>query len=204
MDLFVTQSLKHVLIVLSIVAVILSFAKNEAGNGGVPSPLDRRSESQPRNAVKMQFPKNDMLIGLHDPFFWFLAPAFAIIATGITVVLNYMLMIVLHVTTAIYTPIEKLYNKKPNTQFSANNPRRRIIGTGFLLLFVATIVPYQFAYIVVCIVQLSTCIRALKYAKENVCYFYRLILITTDSIRATETVPVRLGTFTITHTRCSL
>ena len=170
----------------------------------MPSPLDRRSESQPRNAVKMQFPKNDMLMGLQDPFFWFLAPVFAIIAVGITVVLNYMLMVVLHVTTAIYTPIEKLYNSKPNAQFSANNPRRRIIGTGFLLLFVATIVPYQFAYIVVCIVQLSTCIRALKFAKENVRCTRTLYGSRLTFRRETAIDQGRRGTFTTTRTRCSL
>lgn len=172
MDLFISQTLKYVLLGLSLLAVSLSFTKSEPNNG-VPSPLDRRSESHPRNAAQMQFPKNDMLIGLQDPFFWFLAPLFAMIAVGITVVLNYMIMATLYAVTKIYTVIDNLSKKDPkptgNTLFSANSPRRRIIGTSFLLLFVATIVPYQFAYLVACIIQLLTCIRALKCAKDNVC-----------------------------------
>jgi len=38
-----------------------------------------------------------------------------------------------------------------------------------LLSFVAFVVPYQFAYLVACIVQLATTVRALKCAHDNVC-----------------------------------
>ena len=37
-----------------------------------------------------------------------------------------------------------------------------------LLSFVAFVVPYQFAYLVACIVQLATTVRALKCALDNV------------------------------------
>jgi glycosylphosphatidylinositol deacylase len=154
--------------------VSLSFAKAES-NHEIPSPLEQRSESHPSSAASMEFAKNDMLIGLRDPFFWFLAPLFALVSVGITVVINYLCMIIVHAATTVYS----VFDPRPrwesherrrlaNGPFSPSSPRRRIIVTSFLLLFVATIFPYQFAYMVACIVQLFTCIRALKYAKENV------------------------------------
>jgi len=38
-----------------------------------------------------------------------------------------------------------------------------------LLILVSTAIPYQFAYLVACIVQLATCVRAKWHAKETVC-----------------------------------
>ena len=52
--------------------------------------------------------------------------------------------------------------------FAAISPRRRIITTSILLLMVSTVIPYQFAYVVACIVQIATCTRALRFAKETV------------------------------------
>ncbi|KAF8249788.1 PGAP1-domain-containing protein [Wilcoxina mikolae CBS 423.85] len=173
MDLFVSKSLPLVLFSLSCMAISLSFANSESNNG-TPSPLDKRSDDHPSTASNMQFAKNDMLVGLQDPFFWFLAPLSALIAVGIVVVLNYLVMIILNIGVAIYSIFDR-FSRRSNHErrhtgsiaFSTSSPRRRIIVTGFLLLFVATIVPYQFAYMVACIIQLFTCIRALKFAKEN-------------------------------------
>lgn len=54
--------------------------------------------------------------------------------------------------------------------FSTSSPKRRIMTTFMLLFFVATLIPYQFAYMVACIVQIATCVRALKFARESVCF----------------------------------
>ena len=40
--------------------------------------------------------------------------------------------------------------------------------TSVLLLAVSTVIPYQFAYMVACTVQLSTCAKALHVAREAV------------------------------------
>lgn len=52
--------------------------------------------------------------------------------------------------------------------FSAPTARRRMINTAILLVLVSTLIPYQFAYMVACIVQLATCVRAQWHAKETV------------------------------------
>lgn len=49
--------------------------------------------------------------------------------------------------------------------FSPSSPRRRLITTLILLFFVSTVIPYQFAFIDAVLVQLLTCIRALRLLK---------------------------------------
>jgi hypothetical protein len=43
-----------------------------------------------------------------------------------------------------------------------------MINTAILLVLVSTLIPYQFAYMVACIIQLATCVRAQWHAKETV------------------------------------
>ncbi|RPA94491.1 PGAP1-domain-containing protein [Choiromyces venosus 120613-1] len=172
LDRLIPRTLPYVLVALSALAISLSFAKAEQDNP-VPSPLSKSATEQSTTA--MEFAKNDLLVGLQDPFFWFLAPLFALIAVGVCVVLNYGAMLSLHSMTTFYTFFSKWptwissERRSPaiTSAFSTSSPRRRIMTTLMLLFFVATLIPYQFAYMVACIVQIATCVRALKFAREN-------------------------------------
>lgn len=191
MEILITKTLPYVLVTLSFLAVSLSFAKSEQ-EGGIPSPFSWQKTS---SSASMEFDKNDLLVGLSDPFFWFLAPLFALLAVGVCAVLNYALMIILYILTFIYSMFsrspnwvsnERRYNffqqtyrqktdfqkkrKSMSPAFSTSSPKRRIMTTFMLLFFVATLIPYQFAYMVACIVQIATCVRALKFARESVCF----------------------------------
>jgi hypothetical protein len=124
----------------------------------------------------MELEKNDILLGLLDPFFWFLAPLFALLAVSACVILNYIAMSLVHGLAAICAAFNMLPNWRGNDRrrsgtapFSTSSPRRRLLTTAVLLFFVGTLIPYQFAYMVACIVQLVTCIRGVRYARENVC-----------------------------------
>ncbi|KIH86860.1 hypothetical protein SPBR_08082 [Sporothrix brasiliensis 5110] len=50
--------------------------------------------------------------------------------------------------------------------FIQSTPRRRLITTAVLLFLVSTVVPYQFAYLVACLVQIATTVRALRVASD--------------------------------------
>ena len=96
--------------------------------------------------------------------------------------------------------------------FCAPTPRRRVINTAILLLLVSTIIPYQFAYMIACVVHLATCVRAQWHAREtvssspgaslslslSVCVyvFSFLILMANSAPRQTTTSPT-------TYTPCS-
>ncbi|PWW73118.1 PGAP1-domain-containing protein [Tuber magnatum] len=172
LDRLIPRTLPYVLVALSALAISLSFTGAEQENP-VPSPLSKSTTEQSTTAA--DFAKNDLLVGLQDPFFWFLAPLFALIAVGVCVVLNYGAVLSLHSLTILYTFFGKWpawisgERRSPaiTTAFSTSSPRRRIMTTLMLLFFVATLIPYQFAYMVACIVQIATCVRALKFAREN-------------------------------------
>ncbi|RYP66072.1 hypothetical protein DL769_006134 [Monosporascus sp. CRB-8-3] len=50
--------------------------------------------------------------------------------------------------------------------FTPSSPRRRLVTTGILLLLVSTVLPYQFAYVVACLIQLGTSVRAFWFARS--------------------------------------
>ncbi len=50
--------------------------------------------------------------------------------------------------------------------FIQSTPRRRMITTAVLLFLVSTVIPYQFAYLVACLVQIATTVRALRVASD--------------------------------------
>jgi len=60
-------------------------------------------------------------------------------------------------------------NRRTSTSFAVTSPRQRIVTTSILLFLVSTVVPYQFAYLVLCIVNVATNVRALRLAWETVC-----------------------------------
>lgn len=54
------------------------------------------------------------------------------------------------------------------SSFTITSTKQRIITTSILLGLVATVLPYQFAYLVLCIVQIVTAIRALRLLRDTV------------------------------------
>ncbi|PWY90763.1 GPI inositol-deacylase [Aspergillus heteromorphus CBS 117.55] len=121
----------------------------------------------------IDFTKNDLLLGSQDAFFWFLVPIFGLISVGVCVIINYVSLSLLSVISLVYGLLNSKsgYIKRDDKGnlpiFSAPTPRRRLINTAALLVLVSTVVPYQFAYMVACIVQLATCVRAQWHAKET-------------------------------------
>ncbi|KAK6525608.1 GPI inositol deacylase [Arthrobotrys megalospora] len=168
LELVLRQSLPATLVIVSVLTLSLAIAQSRQHAGALSNAVIESSSF-------LRFLKNDSLIGLQDPFFWFLTPIFVTIAVGVCAVLNYLVLIIVHSLTAIYAWFSArpawLSNEKskrgPPSAFTSGHPRRRLFVTCALLFFVATVIPYQFAYVVVCIVQLVVCIRALKFARES-------------------------------------
>ncbi|KAJ5665419.1 uncharacterized protein N7477_007867 [Penicillium maclennaniae] len=121
----------------------------------------------------LDFTKNDLLLGSQDAFFWFLIPIFGLISVGVCVLVNYAALLLVNIFSLIYGAVNSKsgYIRREDRGnlpiFSSPTPRRRVIHTAVLLILVSTIIPYQFAYMVACIVQLATTVRAQWHAKET-------------------------------------
>ncbi|KAB8076768.1 GPI inositol-deacylase [Aspergillus leporis] len=120
----------------------------------------------------IDFTKNDLLLGSQDAFFWFLVPVFGLISVGICLMINYIALALIFLLTSIYGLLRsksgyiRRDEKGTVPIFSSASPRRRLVTSALLLTLVSTFIPYQFAYMVACIVQLATTVRANWHATE--------------------------------------
>ena len=180
MDLCLRSSLPLILLALSFLAMSLALSSSAP-----PRPASPGFFSWKRNATEsaIDYTKNDLLLGSQDPIFWFLVPLLGLISAGLCVLVNWA---ALGVTALLYLPYSLLTvrpawaraddgRKTTVPGFAASSPRRRFVTALVLLLLVSSVVPYQFAYLVACIVQLATCTRALRLVKETVSHLLFVI-----------------------------
>jgi hypothetical protein len=122
----------------------------------------------------MDFHQNDLLIGTQDPLFLFLIPLIGIVCVGVCTGFNYLALLLTHLLGFIVGLValrpgwvrNEDRRKSAPAAFFVASPRRRMVTTAVLLLLVSTVVPYQFAYLVACLVQLMTTVRAQRIASE--------------------------------------
>ncbi|KAF2122278.1 GPI inositol-deacylase-like protein [Lophiotrema nucula] len=118
------------------------------------------------------YQNNELLLGSDDSFFWFLVPVFGLMCVGICVALNYATLAITHIITMAYSVLRSASlrsedGRRTPAAFAVTSTRQRLITTGILLSLVSTAIPYHFAYMVLCIVQIATCVRALKLARDS-------------------------------------
>jgi len=115
---------------------------------------------------------NDLLLGTSDPFFWFLVPLFGLVSVGICITINYIVLVLTHLFGFCYGQVQSWTarsdeSRKASGNFTSSTTPQRLLTTGILLLLVITVIPYQFAYLVLCLVQVTTCVRALRLARDS-------------------------------------
>ncbi|KAI6811597.1 GPI inositol-deacylase-like protein [Hortaea werneckii] len=173
-----SQSMDHCIrtSIPAIVAALtfLSVALSKATQG----PWARRwfSQSTGTDETSIDFTVNDLMLGTSDPFFWFLVPLFGIVSVGVCIAGNYVVLTIMETLALIYGRLRTLLTKandprhpttSTSSSFALTSPQQRLITTSILLLLVITLIPYQFAYMVLSIVHLATCVRALRLARET-------------------------------------
>ncbi|KAJ5063071.1 PGAP1-like protein-domain-containing protein [Bipolaris maydis] len=115
---------------------------------------------------------NELLLGSDDTFFWFLVPLFGLMCIGICVAINYIAMILELAFALLYSlflpaRLRKDEGRRSPSAFAVTSNRRRVITTCILLSLVSTVIPYHFAYVVLCLVQLATTVRAFRLARDS-------------------------------------
>ncbi|KAL7926345.1 PGAP1-like domain-containing protein [Trichoderma austrokoningii] len=126
------------------------------------------NQASPNLSSNIGFHKNDLLVGTDDPFFIYLVPLIGVVCIGVCTVLHYILLALTRILGVAYTAFSILpalnsnQASSPSPVFAPSTPRRRVISTIILLFLVSTFIPYQFAYLVACLVQILTVVRALR------------------------------------------
>lgn len=166
MDQCLRTSLPFVFIALTFLAVSLSKAAQGSWTRGWLSTLTGTAQKS------IDFNVNDLMLGTQDPFLWFLVPLFGLISVGICIAMNYALLTVTQIVTFIYARIRAVTlrndeGRRTASSFGITSAQHRIITTSILLLLVTTVIPYQFAYMVLSVVQVATCVRALRLAQDT-------------------------------------
>lgn len=118
------------------------------------------------------FHRNDLLVGTQDCFFWFLVPLIGLICIGVCTILHYATVTLTLLLGVVYEGAcsvscwrrQGIRTKPQPLAFVPSSSRRRILTTAILVLLPLSFVPYQFAYLVACLVQLLTTTRGLHVA----------------------------------------
>ncbi|KAL6708035.1 GPI inositol deacylase [Coniothyrium glycines] len=116
--------------------------------------------------------QNEALLGSGDPFFWFLVPIFGLMCIALCVVLNYIALALEFTFAILYslvrsTGLRKEEAQRTPSEFAVTSTRKRLLTTCIVLAMVSTAIPYQFAYVVLCLVQLATTVRAFRLARAS-------------------------------------
>jgi glycosylphosphatidylinositol deacylase len=119
------------------------------------------------------YTNNELLMGTEDAFYWFLIPLFGLMCIGICVAINYAALALTFVLALLYSVVFRSSSRNEDgrrtpTAFAVTSTRQRVVTTCILLSLVSTVIPYHFAYMVLCIVQIATCVRGYKLARDSV------------------------------------
>jgi hypothetical protein len=162
------SSLPFAFAALTFLSIAIAGAQNQgsqsrqwlsnAGVGNASDPFD--------------YTNNELLLGSGDNFFWFLIPLFGLMSVGVCVAVNYVALALIYILTVIYASLRSssLRNSEGTRTpmaFAVTSTQQRVITTCILLSLVSTVIPYHFAYMVLCIVQIATCVRGFKLARES-------------------------------------
>ena len=97
------------LLIVSALALALAIAQS-SGQSGLVSLLWYRAKDSMESSSVLRSLKNDTLVGLQDPVFWFLAPLWVVISVGVCAIINLIILLVINIFTALYM----LIPTKPN------------------------------------------------------------------------------------------
>lgn len=138
------------------------------------------------------YTNHELLLGSEDTFFWFLVPLFGLMCIAVCVAVNYVALGVIYLLSFLYSVFPSAAaptddGRRTPAAFAVTSTRQRVITTCILLSLVSTVIPYHFAYMVLCIVQIATCVRGYKLARESVSDTLTLVLSYITNVSSTST-----------------
>jgi hypothetical protein len=101
------QCLEREIPILFTLLIFFAMYLSGAGNAGV-TDKSHWFDQYRGNATETisDYTMNNLLIGSPDPFFWFLIPVFGVIAIGLCIVINYVVLAITHSLAFAYSRID--------------------------------------------------------------------------------------------------
>ncbi|KAF2849686.1 GPI inositol-deacylase-like protein [Plenodomus tracheiphilus IPT5] len=160
----IETSLPLALLALTFLSIFLAGAQQQSNTWSFGGTINATALFNDTN--------HELLLGSDDTFFWFLVPLFGLMCTGICVAINYVALSLELIFASMYSLIRSSTLRKDEASrtpsaFAVTSNRQRILTTCVLLSLVSTVIPYHFAYVVLCFVQLATSVRAFRLAEES-------------------------------------
>ena len=158
----VLSSIPFTLAALTLLSLSLAGAHGQIfGTTATDAPTNKIDQFNDTN--------HELLLGMQDTFFWFLVPLFGLMCVAICVIVNYFALFLVSMLALLYSFLLSLSrNNDDSRPFAGRSTRHRVILLGTLLSLVSTIIPYHFVYVVLCLIQLATCVRSLRLARDTV------------------------------------
>jgi glycosylphosphatidylinositol deacylase len=176
----VKTTLPAALVALTLLSMYLASTRSDLGQLW---PLHASSDS-----IMNRFSHTDheLLLGSEDVFFWFLIPLFGLMCIAICVIFNYVALAIIHTFALLYSliPTTTFRNddgRRIPASFAVTSTTQRVITITILLSLVSTVIPYHFAYVVLCLAQIATCVRGCSLARESVGRKRRSAIASTDA-----------------------
>lgn len=101
MDQCIRTSLPVLFLALTFLSLSLAKASHVLGD----EVLGRQGNA---TETPRKFTKNELLLGSHDPFFWFLMPLFGLICVGVCIAANYVVLALTQMLTSAYSRLRSV------------------------------------------------------------------------------------------------
>ncbi|CAM0137839.1 unnamed protein product [Umbelopsis sp. WA50703] len=124
------------------------------------------SNRVPDRIAKATFDWDDVILGSHNPFFWWVPAVFFVISIGTVIAVWAILILLLRGASGVASQVQRRKGHATKSEPDIARLHRRVITTFVLFLLVATCIPYQFAFVVAFLVHIVTCSRAMIKASK--------------------------------------
>ncbi|PFH55666.1 hypothetical protein XA68_17858 [Ophiocordyceps unilateralis] len=158
------QSLRRSVPLLLICLTLLS---SSVGASSLFGPFWRRLDASQLSPGGGGFHRNELLVGTEDFLFCLLIPLIGMVCVGVCTTLHCAMVCFtrsLGLLFGFFSCDAEADQQRRTSSITLvpSTSRRRMLFSAALLFLVSTFIPYQFAYVVACLVQVFTVVRALR------------------------------------------
>lgn len=177
------KMLMSIMLMLSVSTPLMTFRSLQTILNMI-DPVVLQDPNEINLSLTSEFKLNSFFLGLEEMSLWFIGPMFFAMSLGIVLLTFYLLLGLGKTLASIINAATRHIRSSPQEKQPQKNTKvwanRRIIGMVLVLVVIPLYMPYQFAYVVSCIIQSIQVIKTLvgdKPDKNMVNYHISLLML---------------------------